>query len=115
MDKDRTDRDRNGKESTRIPEEERRALRDNARRLTERDKPDPANTGAASREDGQEPAYRPDANVDNQKSSRHNARPGLNTSGDTATLPGAQVRKKRGKQENIDDKASQAKSDRRNG
>lgn len=101
-----------GRQRTQGPQEER----DKARRLTERDVPDePAAAQKGGRDSAaQDDVYRPDANVDDQK---HRAeKPGIDTRRDVTPVGGAQVaRDKTAHKENIDDKAEQAKSPRRNG
>lgn len=104
-----------GRQSTQVPKEEREQLRDKARRLTERDVPDePAGHKGGRDSTAQDDVYRPDANVDDQK---HRAeKPGIETRRGVAPVGGAQVaRDKTAHKDNIDDKAEQARSPRRNG
>ncbi len=103
-----------GQRTTDIDDKESDAMRDKARRLTERDTPDdaPEQGSQASSDTGE--VYRPDANVDDQKHS--GKKPGIDTRRDTAPVGGAQVaRDKTAHKENIDDKADKASSNRRNG
>ncbi|WP_104203216.1 hypothetical protein [Billgrantia saliphila] len=103
------------RQSTDIPEEERETLRKEARRLTDRDIPEEGAGHKGGRSGpAQDDVYRPDANVDDQK---HSAKkPGIDTRRDVTPVSGAQAtRDKTAHKENIDDKAEQAKSNRRNG
>ncbi|WP_445156643.1 hypothetical protein [Halomonas sp. E14] len=103
-----------GQRTTDIDAKEGEAMRDKARRLTERDTPDdaPAQGSQASSDSGE--VYRPDANVDDQKHS--GKKPGIDTRRDATPVGGAQAtRDKTAHKENIDDKADQASSSRRNG
>lgn len=53
--------------------------------------------------------YRPDENVDNQKSPDARSEPGHNTSGKAAPIPGAQVvKEKRAHKDNIDQQSDEA-------
>lgn len=53
--------------------------------------------------------YRPDANVDNQKSEKSRSEPGHNTSGKVTPIPGAQLAKeKRAHKDNINKKSDEA-------
>lgn len=106
--------DRNTPQSTQIPQEQRETLREGARRLTERDTPSGApQRGASTTEADREATYRPDANVDNEK---HSAKkPGIDTRGEMTPVSGAQVvRDKTAHKQNINEKADQARTERRN-
>ncbi|MCE8035834.1 MAG: hypothetical protein LPK20_07450 [Halomonas sp.] len=108
------DRSRHDRKDTQA-KDERETLREGARRLTERDTPDePAGHKGGRDSPAQDDVYRPDANVDDQKHSAK--RPGIDTRRETTPVGGAQVaRDKSAHKENIDDKAEQARSNRRNG
>jgi len=76
------------------------------------DKDTPSSTETPSRKaaDQEEPRpYRPDENVDNQKSEKSRKEPGHNSSIKEAPFPGAQVAKdKTAHKENIDEKSDKA-------
>src|SRR5690554_1288836 len=97
------------------PQEQGEALREGARRLTDRDTPpDAPKRGASTAEADRNATYRPDANVDNEKHS--GKKPGVDMGRDTTPVPGAQVvRDKTSHKQNINEKADQVRTNQRNG
>lgn len=116
---EKTRQGRNGKQSTEIPEKERETLREGARQLTDRDTSNEAASTPQSRhhspaQGSERKAYRPDANIDNEKHSSR--RSGSDLQPETPLVPGASVsREKRSRKEYIEHKAEEAKSSRRRG
>lgn len=74
-----------------------------------------AKAGRASRSQERDMVYRPDENVDNQKSSEGQIEPGHNSSIKETPIKGWQAKEKSSQKANINDKADAAKSSRRNG
>lgn len=71
--------------------------------------------GSTSREQDRDMLYRPDENVDNQKSPEGQVTPGHNSSIEQTPVKGWQAKEKSSQKANINDKADEAKSPRRNG
>ena len=111
---ERSPQDRTTPQGTQTSQEQRETLRKGARRLTERDTPhDAPKRGASTTEADRDAVYRPDANVDNEKHS--GKKPGIDTHRDMTPVGGAQiVRDKRSHKQNINEKADQARTERRN-
>lgn len=91
--------------------------KDKARDLMQRDTPDDAEKRQAEKPgDDRDKVYRPEENVDNQKSSKGRAEPGHQTSIDKTPLSGSQTQKDKSSQkDNINDTADDAESSRRDG
>ena len=87
--------------------------RDVMRRDTPEGAPERGPKGASS--DDRDKVYRPDENVDNQKSPEGQGHTGHNSSIRQTPLPGGQVKEKSSQKKNIDDKADDAESPRRDG
>lgn len=89
---------------------------DKARELVERDTPDEAAKREAEKPgDDRDKVYRPEENVDNQKSSAGRAEPAHQKFIDRESVSGGQAREKKSQKDNINDKAEDADSPRRNG
>ncbi|RUR34154.1 hypothetical protein [Vreelandella nanhaiensis] len=81
-----------------------------AKQVVDKDTPHDGGHAAQEASHNEKPRpYRPDANVDNQKSEESRSEPGHNTSGKTAPFSGAQVvKEKRAHKDNIDKKSDEA-------
>lgn len=81
-----------------------------ARQLIDKDIPDVNESTGRKQPDDQEPQpFRPDENVDNQKSAKSRPTPSHNTSIKDTPIQGAQLAKeKRAHKKNIDKKSAQA-------
>ncbi|MBP5981720.1 MAG: hypothetical protein KA748_16125 [Halomonas sp.] len=80
-----------------------------AKQVMDKDTPRDADVPQKASQHEEPRPYRPDANVDNQKSEKSRSEPGHNTSGKTTPIPGAQVAKeKRAHKDNIDQKSDKA-------
>lgn len=89
---------------------------DKAHELVERDTPDEAERQQAEKPgDDRDKVYRPDENVDNQKSPKGRTEPEHQKFTDKASIPGSQAREKTSQKDNINDKADDADSPRRDG
>lgn len=98
---DDKERNRQGVQSTQIPSQDRKELRDKAHRLTDRDTPsDDSPQASADNTPDEDKVYRPDANVDNQKSPKSAKHPEHNTSIDKAPHGGAQEEKGKSERRN---------------
>ena len=71
--------------------------------------------GRTSRDQDRDMVYRPDENIDNQKSPEGQIDPGHNSSIEQTPVKGWQSKEKSSQKANINDKADEAKSSRRNG
>lgn len=90
---------------------------DKARELVDRDTPENAEAQGEAQQPGndRDKVYRPDENVDNQKSSEGRAEPAHQKFIDKASVPGGQVKEKSSQKDNINDEAEDADSPRRDG
>ncbi|RUR39124.1 hypothetical protein [Vreelandella populi] len=80
-----------------------------AKQVIDKDTPRDADTPQKASQHEEPRPYRPDANVDNQKSEESRSEPGHNTSGKTAPYSGTQVvKEKRAHKDNIDKKSDEA-------
>lgn len=80
-----------------------------AKQTIDKDTPHGADAQQKASQHEEPRPYRPDANVDNQKSEESRSEPGHNTSGKTTPIPGAQVvKEKRAHKNNIDQKSDEA-------
>ena len=80
-----------------------------AKQVVDKDTPSDVDTSQKASHHEEPRPYRPDENVDNQKSDESRSEPGHNTSGKTAPFSGAQVvKEKRAHKDNIDKKSDEA-------
>ncbi|MDW5376029.1 hypothetical protein R6258_03760 [Halomonas sp. HP20-15] len=88
--------------------------REKSRRLVDKDRPEGAAEAQPTKGQDAE-VYRPDANVDNEKSRDSRNTPGHNTSIDQTPVPGAQASEQKERKRHIDDASEEADSARRDG
>ena len=88
--------------------------KDKSRRLVDKDRPEEAAEAQPSKGHDAE-VYRPDENVDNEKSPASRDTPGHNSSIDQTPVPGAQASEQKSRKRHIDDASEEADSSRRDG
>ncbi len=88
--------------------------KEKSRRLVDKDRPEEAAEAQPSKGHDAE-VYRPDENVDNEKSPASRDTPGHNSSIDQTPVPGAQASEQKSRKRHIDDASEEADSSRRDG
>lgn len=87
-----------------------------ARDMMNRDVPDSApSAGQSTSSEDRDKVYRPDENVDNQKSPKGRSEPEHHPFMNESSVPGHQTKEKTDQKRNIDDTAEDAESSRRDG
>ena len=100
-----------GKKDTASEDGKRLDEKDKARGVVERDIPE----DTSRQKDDRDSVYRPDENVDDQKSPKSRSEPGHQPFMKEASIKGSQSKEKTQQKRNIDDTAEDAESSRRDG
>jgi hypothetical protein len=101
-----------GKKDTGSEDGKRLDEKDKARNMVERDMPEDDTPRGG---DDRDSVYRPDENVDDQKSPKSRSEPGHQPYIQEASIKGSQSKEKTQQKRNIDDTADDAESSRRDG